>query len=172
MKKIISVILCIAAALCMLSACNTDSDNKDNNDSGKTDTAVFADFSYNGTQIKVNADASEIIKDLGVAKSIESFDAGCGDTARGYIYTYNGFEIRTDPVDDADLIDKITIINDLVSTPEGANIGMTSDEIKKIYGKPDTEIDEIIQYTANGVDLRFEINSNQTVVKITYTPSK
>lgn len=172
MKRIISIILCIAAALCMLAACNTGTEDNGKDDAGKTNTAAFSDFSYNGTQIKINADAKDIVSKLGEPKSTEDFDAGCGDTARGYIYTYNGFEIRTNPVDGADLIDKITLINDLASTPEGAHIGMTCDEIKKIYGDPNAKTDEIMQYTANGVDLRFETNSDKTVIKITYTPSK
>ena len=70
------------------------------------------------------------------------------------------------------MVDKIKITSDLVSTPEGASVGMSKSEIIKLLGEPNAKSDEILRYVAGGTMLQFDLNSEGKVVTITYKPEK
>ena len=171
MKKFILILLSVILVMTALVSCNKADDGADEENTKNTQTKTFADFNYKNTAVKIGADAKDVVSKLGEPLKTESFDAGCGDTTPGYIYSYSGFEIRTNPIDGVDTIDKIVIQSDLVSTTEGAHIGMKSSEITKLYGEPTAKTEEIIRYTNANTILQFDINSEGIVTFITYKPT-
>lgn len=171
MKRFLLILLSVTLLLSMLVSCNTEEDKADENNSKDAEISAFKDFTYNNTAIKINSDSKDVIAKLGEPLRTESFDAGCGDTTPGYIYSYSGFEIRTNPVNGVDTIDKIVIQSDLVATTEGAHIGMKTSEIIKIYGEPTAKTEEIIRYTNVNFILQFDVNKDGIVTFITYKPA-
>ena len=168
MKKILLILLAALLTLTMLASCNTS----ENTDGGEgASKSALKSFTYKGTEVKINADSKDIVAKLGEPKATEVFDAGCGDSTPGYIYSYNGFEIITNPKDGVNLVDKVKISSDLVSTPEGASVGMDKSDITKIYGEPDAKSDEILRYVGGGVMLQFDLNGSGKVTTITYKPA-
>ncbi len=168
MKKILLILLASLLTLTLFVACNTsettDGDNNEN-------TSAIKNFTYKNTEIKINSDSKDIVAKLGEPKDTEVFDAGCGDSTPGYIYSYNGFEIITNPKDGVNLVDKIKISSDLVSTPDGASVGMDKSDIIKIYGEPSAQSDEILRYTSGSTMLQFDLNGAGKVTTITYKPA-
>ena len=168
MKKILLILLATLLTLTMLASCNTS----ENTDGGEgASKSALKSFTYKGTEVKINDDSKDILAKLGEPKSTEVFDAGCGDSTPGYIYSYNGFEIITNPKDGVNLVDKVKISSDLVSTPEGASVGMDKSDITKIYGEPDAKSDEILRYVGGGVMIQFDLNGSGKVTTITYKPA-
>ena len=170
MKKILLILLALTLTLTMLAACNTGK-NSDEDNTTDASTSAIKTFSYKGNAITVNSDSKDIVEKLGEPKATEVFDAGCGDSTPGYIYSYNGFEIITNPMDGVNLVDKIKISSDLVSTPEGATIGMDKSDITKIYGEPYAKSDEILRYVSGSTMLQFDLNGAGKVIAITYKPA-
>ena len=168
MKRILLILLAALLTLTMLASCNTS----ENTDGGEgASKSALKSFTYKGTEVKINSDSKDIVAKLGEPKETEVFDAGCGDSTPGYIYSYNGFEIVTNPKDGVNLVDKVKITSDLVSTPEGASVGMDKSDIIKIYGEPSAQSDEILRYTSGGTMLQFDLNGAGKVTTITYKPA-
>ena len=168
MKRILSILLAVLLTLTMFASCNT---NKTTDGDDSANASAIKNFTYKSTEIKINSDSKDVVAKLGEPKDTEVFDAGCGDSTPGYIYSYNGFEIITNPKDGVNLVDKIKITSDLVSTPEGASVGMDKSDIIKIYGEPSAQSDEILRYTSGGTMLQFDLNSAGKVTTITYKPA-
>ena len=128
-------------------------------------------FIYNGVEIKVNSDSEDIIAKLGEPNSMSASDSCMGDSSYVYFYSYNEVDITTYPKNGVDYIDRIWIRSDLLSTPEGASIGMDKSDIIKIYGEPSAQSDKILVYTSGGTMLQFDLNSAGKVTTITYKPA-
>ena len=172
MKKILLILLATLLTLTLLVACDTASSDADEEKTTTATTSAIKSFTYKGTEIKINADSKDVVAKLGEPKSTEVFDAGCGDSTPGYIYSYSGFEITTNPVDGVDYVNKIKLTSDLVSTPEGATVGMSKSEITKLLGEPYAKSDEILRYVSAGTMLQFDLNADGVVISITYKPEK
>ena len=172
MKKVLLILLSALLMLSIFVSCDTASSEPNEEKTTSASTTSIKSFTYKGVDIKVNTDSKDVVAKLGEPKATEVFDAGCGDSTPGYIYSYSGFEITTNPKDGVDLVDKIKITSDLVSTPEGASVGMSKSEIIKLLGEPNAKSDEILRYVAGGAMLQFDLNSEGKVVTITYKPEK
>lgn len=172
MKRFLLILLSVMLVMSMLVSCNTADNNADEEKTENKQTNTFADFNYKNTAIKIGADSKDIVSKLGEPTATETFDAGCGDKTPGYIYSYSGFDITTNPIDDVNWVHKIVIVNDLTSTPEGASVGMKSSEITKIYGEPSAKSDEMIRYINAHTILQFDLNTEKTVTSITYKPAE
>lgn len=171
MKRFLLILLSVILMLSILVSCDTANEDNVEENNKNVEASAFKDFSYKNTPIKIGTDSKDVVTKLGEPLKTESFDAGCGDSTPGYIYSYSGFEIRTNPIDGVDTIDRIVIQSDLVSTSEGAHIGMKTSEIIKIYGEPTAKTEEIIRYTNVNTILQFDINKDGIVTFITYKPT-
>ena len=79
-------------------------------------------FTVDGTTIAMNAEVAPILEKLGKEKNyFES--ASCAFEGLDKEYTYNGFVLKTYPLNDVDYVASITLQDDTVATPEGIAIG-------------------------------------------------
>lgn len=127
MKRIISLILALAALLC-LTACG-------GGDAGETTPAAAEGykFTYNGTEIAMKADAAPILAKLGEPKSYTE-ETSCAFTGLDKTYYFGGFYMTTYPDGDKDYVYSVWFADDSVTTQEGVYIGATQAEVEKAYG--------------------------------------
>lgn len=123
-------------------------------------------FFYNNTEIVLNTNAAPVIAILGTPQSY--FESpSCAFQGKDKFYNYNSFEIDTYPIDEVDYIYVIKLLNDSISTPEGAYIGCTLSEVKAAYGDNYTEKNGFYTYTLGKTSLEF-VTSNDKVTEINY----
>ena len=153
MKKLI----CIVLALCLvlaLAACgskdkvvnnnqqpsnNSDAPAAENND--KQDAPAPQDtpaeggfvFTYNGTNISMNAPAADILAALGEPKSMTE-EPSCAFDGMDKTYYYGSFYLATYPMTDGDYVYSVWMVDDSISTTEGIYIGAPEADVEKAYG--------------------------------------
>lgn len=155
-KKLSALFLALMLCFALLAGCggnggnNQTDDNSSTNgqNSGETgdenqEASLFV-FTSNGVEIKMNAEADPIVEALG--EPVSTFEApSCAFQGTDYIYTYDGFQINTYPLNDVNYVSSVVFMSDAVSTPEGLEIGKTKDDMIAAYGEDYTE--EYDQYT-------------------------
>ena len=186
MKK--SVTLLLLAALCVcLSACSGSSDDKKvitgdvttttTNEQAASSTEAVAQedtsstakgyvFSFNGTDVVIDAKADDIIASLGEPASYYEA-ASCAFNGLDKIYTYASFEVDTYPQDDADFISGVILKDDTVETQEGIYIGQTMQNMIDTYGDGYSDEDGMYVYKKDGMKLCFIVNDD-SIVSIKY----
>ena len=82
-----------------------------------------------------DVDMNEVLRLLGDAYSYYEAPS-CAFHGLDKIYTYNDFEIDTYPDGETDRIYLITLLSDLIGTPEGLMIGLPEADIVALYGEP------------------------------------
>jgi hypothetical protein len=168
------------AALLLLAGCSKDEATTTSND---TSTAVVTEavqeqadnnttsegfeFAANGVSIPMNVDAAPIIEALG--EPVEYFEAAsCAFQGLDKIYTYNGFEINTYPLEEKDYIASVYFLDDSVTTDKGIYLGASFDEVVEAYGEDYVEESGQYTYTLGDTTLAFLIEED-SVTSITYT---
>lgn len=157
--KLFSLLLALALCLALLAGCGgnnssqtgnngnaagNQSQNSGDTDSGENQAADLFVFTSNGVEVKMNAEADPIVEALG--EPISTFDApSCAFQGTDFIYTYDGFQLNTYPLNDVNYVSSVVFTSDAVSTPEGLEIGGTKDDMIAAYGEDYTE--EYDQYT-------------------------
>lgn len=162
-KKRIAALLALSLCLALLAGCGGDNNGQTGNggntsgsqsqnsgdaDSGETgsgaqEAAAFV-FTSNGVDIRMNAEADPIVEALG--EPVSSYEApSCAFQGTDYIYTYDGFQLNTYPLNDVNYVSSVVLISDAVATPEGLEIGGTKEDMIAAYGEDYTE--EYDQYT-------------------------
>lgn len=117
--------------------------------------------------LTVDMVAAPVINALGEPKSY--FEApSCAFMGVDKIYTYSHFEIDTYPDGGTDKISMILFLDDLVTTPEGICIGMTIDDIKRVYGNGYEEVNGAYVYKKNNTKLTFLVKNGE-ISSIEYT---
>lgn len=133
MKKIISLILALTMVLC-LTACDSD------NPEVTTDPPVSNDpaepgytITINGTEIAMHVNAADILAALGepIRKTEE---ASCAFDGVDRTYFFGSFYLTTYPMGDQEHVFSLWLVDDSITTPEGAYIGMSQEEVQGIYG--------------------------------------
>lgn len=158
--KLFTLLLALGLCLALLAGCGGNTNNSqtgDGNASGgqsqntnttggdAQDTAAFV-FTNNGVEVKMNAEADPIVKALG--EPVSTYDApSCAFQGTDYIYTYDGFQINTYPLNDVNYVSSVVLISDAVSTPEGLEIGGTMEDMIAAYGEDYTEEYGMYTYT-------------------------
>ena len=94
----------------------------------------------------MNAEADPIVEALG--EPISSYDApSCAFQGTDWIYTYDGFQLNTYPLDDVNYVSSVVFTSDAVATPEGLEIGGTREDMIAAYGEDYTEEYGMCTYT-------------------------
>ena len=129
-------------------------------------------FKTAGKELKVNMDFSEVSDALG--EPISYFEAeSCAFQGLDKVYTYSDFVVRTYPDGDIDRISSVELKDDIVTTSEGAYIGMTGDEVKDLYSGYTVEGDADSSMTVVDGDTKLSfIFKDGTVDSITYTAAE
>ncbi len=188
-KRFVAYMLCVSMTMFGLTACgdekakveskettqittqSTDSIEASITEEAANDAIVTTQaaggyvFSYNQVEIEPDADAQAIVDALGEPMSYYEAKS-CAFEGLDKIYTYSSFQIETYPAKDKDLISMIILMDDLVTTKEGAYIGMNASEVTKIYGEQDI-VDGTLIYSMGNMKLKFVLD-NETVVSIEY----
>ena len=129
-------------------------------------------FKASGKELKVNMDFSEVSDALG--EPVSYFEAeSCAFQGLDKVYTYSDFVVRTYPDGDIDRISSVELKDDIVTTSEGAYIGMTGDEVKDLYSGYTVEGDADSSMTVVDGDTKLSfIFKDGTVDSITYTAAE
>lgn len=151
MKKMLAMLLALTMALCLCACGNVVKEGGTTNppqtqpQSGGETTPAQTEapetvpageeyvFTYNGTDIVMNAPAADIISALGEPKSYTE-ETSCAFDGLDKTWFYGSFYLQTYPLDGADYIYCLWIVDDSVETPEGIYIGASQAEVEAAYG--------------------------------------
>lgn len=168
MKKYIRAICLVLALMCMTFAvaCNDDTVGE-SNVGGADDSGVKIYVKYNDVTVKMGEAADGVIQALGEPqKKTEIGD--CGGLGALVKYSYASIEIYVvESKDNGNVIDQITLRDDIVSTPEGVVIGMSVADAKVALGEPDTATDKALEYKNGKYVLKISLDGD-TVNGINY----
>lgn len=153
MKKLICIVLSLCLVLA-LTACGGDnaSEDKDNSNAQANSNGSAQDnnqpndtadqdapaepgyvFTYNGTDIIMNAPAADILAALGEPKSYTE-EASCAFEGLDKTYYFGSFYLQTYPMGDQDYIYCVWLVDDSVNTAEGIYIGAPQSQVEAAYG--------------------------------------
>ena len=155
MKRVLALSI---ALVCVIFVCSCDGAKKE-------DAQQYV-FRYNGVDISCHADMSEIISRIGQPISY-SASPSCAAVGEDKLYTYGGFRIVTCPDGEIDRICRIELRSDLVSTPEGAAVGMSETEVISIYGEGFEKNAPGLSYSSDNCRLRILLRDG-TVTGVIY----
>ncbi len=123
-------------------------------------------FCYNDTVIEIDASSASVIEQLGEANSY--FEApSCAFEGIDKMYTYNGFEVDTYPLEDGDHISAVIFKDDTVATAEGVGIGDSVDKVIETYGEDAVDESGMMVYDKDGMRLCF-IVEGERVISVEY----
>ncbi len=145
MKKLICILLSLCLLLAMAACGNAQEDPAANNDApaqnqnkdDKPATEIKEPgfvFTYNGTEISMNAPAAEILSALGEPKNYTE-EPSCAFEGLDKTYYFGSFYLQTYPMADGDYIYCLWLADDTVTTAEGIYIGAPEDQVKAAYGE-------------------------------------
>ena len=117
--------------------------------------------------ITMDADAAPMVELLGEPMGYFESES-CAFQGLDKAYTYLSFVLNTYPQDGLDLVSSLYLMDDTVTTAEGAYIGMHVDEINALYGEPTRTADTSITYEKGGCALSFMLDADGYVNAITY----
>lgn len=160
-KTLFAALALVLLTAFTLTGCASDSGTPDD-----TDAQGFV-FVSNGVDIPMMAKADDVLADLGEENSY--FEAeSCAYQGMDKIYTYSGFELRTNELDGVDTVTSVMLIDDSVSTPEGVSLYMTKEDMISAYGEAFTEEMGLCTYIKGDTELSFLIEDNE-IISIEYT---
>ena len=90
-------------------------------------------FTYNGTAIMMDVEATDIVAALGDPKSYTE-ETSCAFEGLDKTYFYGSFYLSTYPMGDKDYVYSVWFADDSVSTAEGIRIGSTKAQVESAYG--------------------------------------
>lgn len=174
------VLMCVSLAACgnsndskvisgdvnntTVNAQNNNVENEGQEASGSSVSGYV--FSFNGTDVVVDADAEPIIASLGEPTSYYE-NPSCAFNGLDKIYTYSSFEVDTYPQNEKDLISGVILKDDTVSTKEGICIGQSNQNMIDTYGEEYTNEDGMCVYRKDNMKLCFILDGDQ-IVSIKY----
>ena len=140
MKKLICLILVMAAIFCF-AACGSTETNAGTTNTGTSSQGgsvpVAAEdgfiFTTNGTKIVMHAEATDIIAALGEPTTYTE-EASCAFTGMDKTYFYGSYYVQTYPMGDKDYIYGVWFADDSVATAEGVYVGMPQADVEAAYG--------------------------------------
>lgn len=132
MKKIVSLILVLAMALCF-AACGDSTPATEPSKENSVPAADGYGFAYNGTQITMHAEAAPILAALGEPVSYTE-ETSCAFDGLDKTYYFGSFYLQTYPMGEKDYVFSAWFMDDSLTTAEGAYVGMTQAQVEGIYG--------------------------------------
>lgn len=174
-NKFLALAVTMVMAISMV-ACGSSNDTKvieSNTGAGSSSDSAESTgyvFSYDGTDIPVDADVAPIIEKLGEPNSY--FESpSCAADGIGKLYTYSDFEIQTYPDGDVDRVLYVLLRTDNVATAEGIDLSNVREDIVGAYGQATEEGTGSMKYEKGGMNLVF-IFDGESLVSIEYDSAK
>lgn len=162
-KRIVALLL-IASCL-GLCACG-EKNPQGSTESTAADKSSYI-FSYNGVDMKVNQDISEVLIALG--EPLNYYEAtSCAFEGLDKIYTYASFQIDTFPKGDKDIIACIYFRDDVIKTKEGVSLYMSKSDMINTYGEAAEVSGTAYIYRKGDGFLRFILNDADEIISIEY----
>ncbi len=97
-------------------------------------------FHVGDSAFALDSDASKLVEALGENYTY-SEAVSCAYVGMDKVFSYDGIDIFTYPLDDIDRIDEIYITSDAYQTAKGITVGSTLSEIQAAYGKDAADVD-------------------------------
>ena len=172
-KKIIAMVMVAASLACSVAGCGSSDDVKVIDGQQKADAQSVAAgyvFSYQGTEIAVDADFAPILETLGEPNTYFESES-CAAQGIGKNYSYTDFEIETYPDGDVDRVLYVMLTSDAVSTAEGINLSSSKEDVIAAYGEPTKEVSGSLIYEMGDMKLKF-LFSGDSMVSIEYDSAK
>lgn len=171
MKKRVLALMMVCVMSLGLAACGDDSSSSNQTTaqgSGSTTTTTGSGykFTYNGTDIYMNAEASAVISKLGTYKDKFETDS-CAFQGKDRTYTYNGFKVYTYEKDGKEYILSVELTDDSVKTAEGVEIGSKKAKVVEKMGNDFKDTTGAYKYTNGKSTLTF-VFKNDEVSSISY----
>ena len=180
--KLLPLLLALALCLAPLTGCGGNdnsqagADSAGNTAGGQEDQTGAAEggessqdlfvFTSNGVEIRMNAKADPVVAALG--EPISTFESpSCAFQGTDYIYTYDGFQLNTYPLNDVNYVSSVVFTSDAVATAEGLEIGGTLEDMVAAYGEDYTEAYGEYTYTRGDSQLAVLIEEG-TITSIAY----
>lgn len=136
MKRISALLLAAVMLLCLVGceepAPATDPSGDPTNPDNGPKVENFT-FTYNGTQIMLDADAAPVIAALGEPKSYTE-ETSCAFDGLDKTYFYGSFYLSTYPMDGKDYVYTIWLVDDSIANEDGVRIGNTQAQVEAVYG--------------------------------------
>ena len=161
MKKLAKILLVLTLALLLIfSAVACDKENENENEK-----SVFT-VRYNGVNIELGSKAGAVLDKLGAPLS-SNFVASCGEGAGDqWVYVYSSMHIYTVKDGEDEIIDGITLRDDIADTSKSIRIGATKTSVKNAYGDKLVEEENRLLYSEGFYVIEFLIDSNDKVTGI------
>ncbi len=130
MKRCVALLLALIFSLGLVSCKGKEGDGENE----PSDEIGFY-VNYNETKIELGNSATKVLESLGEAKSRKEI-GDCGGLGAQVRYDYASVIVYVLESKDGDVIDAITLIDDLVETSKGIVIGSKESAVTASYGKP------------------------------------
>lgn len=185
LKKICSLLFVTMLILAGCGSNNASTDNAASNNNSSADTQISTEanapennteaaptlsgyvFSHNSVDFTVDMEADAVITALGEPTSYYEVPS-CAFEGMEKIYDYSSFEITTYETEDVDYIANIYLKDDLVETPEGISLYMTSADLTEAYGDDYTVAEGQYVFTKDNTKLIVIVNSDLEIISIQY----
>ncbi len=158
MKKLLIVFVCL---LCLV-GCNKKNDV--DKEKVSSDSYVFV---VDGVDLKVGTnylDVKDKLPNDYVDKLVDSLDS---ETEKETLYTFNDYEIYTSKEESKEIIDRIVLSDENVTTKEGVKVGDNLQKVVAEYGDKYRTNSNAYTYVKGRVMLTFFVD-NDEVVSIEY----
>ena len=137
MKRFFCMLLTLAALLAFCACEPNESEN-----------AAFASFTYRGTEVRVDAEASDVISALGEYVAFAETNSCYGD-GKDKVYQYTSFKLTTYSQGGKDYVLSVEIFNDTdeaAGTVEGIRVGASASDVTAKYGAAKEPSDTALVY--------------------------
>ncbi len=155
-KSLLALVLLIFVTLGAV-ACADGSEGNENGNGA--DSSIYY-IEYNGIKIELGAEADAVLSALGEANSKKEI-GDCGGLGAQVRYDYSSFILYVLESNDGNVIDQITLINDLTQTAKGICIGSEEAAVHAAYGEPQSADGNRLKYIDGKKQLVFEIENEK-----------
>ena len=115
--------------------------------------AAFANLRVKGIEIAIDAKAAPILSALGKEILYEE-SPSCAFEGLDKLYVYQGFRIKTYPLNGKDYVYSIELMDDSITTPEGIMIGSETAAVSATYGTPSEQNESAMRFTSDSTVLQ------------------
>jgi C-terminal processing protease CtpA/Prc len=165
LKKIILFLLITLLLISTIGCSSSDTTKEESTQevvSTEEEIVESYSYTYNETEIELNAQAKPILDALG--EEISYFESeSCAFPGLDKVYTYPGLEVQTYEKEGIDHILSINLLDDTIATNKGIRLFDSITKVKDTYGDNFKEKAGHYIYTKGKTKLSFLIKDNEVI---------